>query len=513
LPALLVLVPTAAALLGYYASARLPVLAIPALLGLAVTIGNWLASRTPPDGAAATGILGIAWLGATLWMSFEGNRYIVLVIAQLSIAAGVSLGHVAPAVAALGLRRARLARAAGTLAAAGFAAAALGPVATDGLSEAIAYTPTINSAWTAGFSAIRSQSASDAIVDIWWDYGHWAKYYNERAVVLDGALLQSQSVHWMARALAAPSDTEAIGLLRMMNCGDVADPDGASPARPYDMLMRWSADPGLAFRSVMEIARSPREQAASFLRGAGLPEARAAALLETVYCTPPQSFLVLTTDLFYTQGWLVFGWWNPGLAHMVELARRSTIDAAVPIIEQRYGLPEATARDYYTAASHVRTETDRISFAASGAQMWSRDWQTCTAQGEALYCPLGVGDLEAGPYLQDMVVDSKNPERTRMHVVPRADAPAVEATPALVEVAEHDQLQDVPLSGATVGLAVLVDPDQKRVFVGTPGVVHSTLVRLALLDGRYSPRFQKMYDRLGVDRRRVTVWRIGWDEP
>jgi hypothetical protein len=109
-----------------------------------------------------------------------------------------------------------------------------------------------------------------------------------------------------------------------------------------------------------------------------------------------------------------------------------------------------------------------------------------------------------------MLVDPDHPEQTRIRIAARPGATATEATPALVEVARPDRLQDIPLSDATSGLAVLVDPDRKRVFVGTPGVVRSALVRLALLDGRYSPGFQKIYDQLGFDGRRVTVWRIGW---
>jgi asparagine N-glycosylation enzyme membrane subunit Stt3 len=510
---LLVLVPAVAALLGRYGVTRAPVLAIPALAGLAAAVGSWFAGSRTSDRAAATGILGLAWLGATLWMSFEGLRYVLLAVVPLSLAAGVSLGHVAPAVAALGLTRARLARAASVTVAGGLAAAALGPVAIGGLGEAMTHAPTINSAWAAAFAAIRAQSSGDAIVDIWWDYGHWAKYFTERAVVLDGASLQRRSVHWMAHALAAASDTEAIGVLRMMNCGTVADPDGGPSARPYDMLIRWSADPGLAFRSVMEMSRLPREQAADFLRGAGLPEARVATLLRTVYCTPPQGFLVLTTDLLDSRGWMVFGLWDPGLAHIVELARRSSVDAALPVIEQKYGLPEDAARAYYTAASRVQTEEDEIAFAAPGAQTWSTDWRPCVPEAGTLRCTLDLGDFAVGPHLQDLVVDPDNPERTRIRIVPRPDAAALEATPALVEIARRDQLQDVPLATATVGLAVLVDPDQKRVFVGTPGVVHSVLARLALLDGRYSPGFQKIYDQLGVDRQRITVWRIIWGQP
>jgi hypothetical protein len=510
--ALAVVLAAIAALFGRYGAGRTAVLAVPVFLALAAVGANWLGRTSPSDRAAATGILGLAWLGAALWMSFEGQRFILLAIAPLSMAAGISLGHVAAAVTALGVGRAPLLRGAGLVGAGGLAAAAFGPVAIGGLEQATAHAPTVNSAWTGAFATIRAQSGSDAIVDIWWDYGHWAKYFSERAVVLDGALLQSRAVHWMGRTLAAASDAEAIGLLRLMNCGMVADPDGGPPARPYDMLLRWSADPGLAFRSFMELARLTRAQAADFLRAAGLPDARAAALLRTANCAPPQSYLVLTTEMLDTRGWLVSGLWDPGLAHIAELARRSTADAALPIIEEKYGLPKAKARGLYASARRVRTEEDRIAFAAPQAQTWSRDWQLCVQQGDTLHCPLELGDFAIGAHLQDMVVDLQNPERTRIRVVRHPGEEALEETPAMLELAQPDRLQDIPLADATVELAVLVDPDQQRVFVGTPRVVRSTLVRLVLLDGRYSPQFHKIYDQLGIDRNRITVWQLVWGQ-
>jgi len=510
---LLVLGPFIAALLAHYSSTRTPMLLVPALTGLATGIGAWFLDRPVGDRAAATGILGLSWLGATLWMSFEGDRYVLLSMAPLSVSAGIAVGRAASAVRALGLGEAPLARAARVIAAGALAALALEPVASLGWAQALAFVPSINSTWTEAFSAIRASSGRDAIVDTWWDYGHWAKYYTGRAVVTDGASLLSQSVHWMARALAAPSDTEALGWLRMMNCGAVADPDGQSPARPYDMLNRWSADPGLAFRSMIELSRLPRGPAADFLRGAGLPESRLAALLATAYCTPPPSFLVLTTGLFNTNSWLESGLWDPGRAYIVELARHQSIEAALPAIRTKYGLSETAARDYYAAARRVRTEDDRIAFAAPGAQVWSRDWQPCVAEDDGLHCTLNLGNPTAGSYARDATVDPEHPERTRIRIVPSAGAAAIEATPALVEIARPDRLQDVPLADATVALAVLVDPDHQRVFVGTPSVVHSTVVRLALLDGRYSPPFQKIYDRSAVDGQRITVWRIVWGQP
>jgi hypothetical protein len=125
---------------------------------------------------------------------------------------------------------------------------------------------------------------------------------------------------------------------------------------------------------------------------------------------------------------------------------------------------------------------------------------------------LNLGNAAQGTYVQDMTVDVEHPEQTRIRIVPRPGAATVEVTPALVEIAQSDGLKEVPIAGASAALAVLVDPDRDRVFVGTPSVVHSTLVRLALLDGRYSPPFQKIYDELAVDGQRITVWRILWGQ-
>ena len=510
---LLVLGPSIAALLAHYGSTRTPMLLVPLVTGLATGIGAWFLDRPASDRAAATGILGLAWLGATLWMSFEGDRYVILSMAPLSVSAGIAVGRAASAARALDLGERPLARAAPVIAAGALAVLALGPVASLGWAQALASAPSINSTWTGAFATIRAQSGSDAIIDSWWDYGHWAKYYTGRAVVLDGASLLNQSVHWMARALAAPSDTEALGWLRMTNCGAVQDPDGERPARPYDMLNRWSADPGLAFRSMIELSRLSPGAAGDFLRGAGLPEPRLKALLATAYCTPPQSFLILTTDLFNRSGWLVSGFWDPGRAYILDLARRSPVEAALPAMRTKYGLSDAAARDYYAAAKRVRTEDDRIAFAAPGAEMWSRAWQPCVAEDDGLHCALNLGSPTAGSYARDATVDPEHPERTRIRLVPSAGAAPVEATPALVEIARPDRLEAVPLADATVALAVLVDPEHQRVFVGTPSVVQSTVVRLALLDGKYSAPFQKIYDQSAIDGQRITVWRIVWGQP
>jgi len=511
--ALAALAVACAAALGHVGAGRTATLGIVGAVTVAAGVAGWLGKTPPQPQLAAGAILGFAWLGATLWQSFGGLRYVLLAVPPLSIAAGIAVGCLASAVAAVGPRRWRPGRILGLSLAGALAAAVVIPVAVGGVRRAYAHYPAVNSAWATVFSKIRTQSIPDAIVDTWWDYGHWAKYLTGRAVNLDGASLQNRGVHWMARALAAPTDVASLGFLRMMNCGDVTDPDGAPPARPYETLVRWNGDRALDYRTIGSLAQVRPALAASVLQGIGLSDERAAALLKVMECRPPESYLVLTTELLRTQGWKESGQWDPNLAYVVDLARRYPADIAERTIERRFGVPAAAAHDLYVTARYVRSEEGRIAFAASEAQTWSTDWQSCATEADSLHCPLDLGDFRLGAHLQDVSVDLRDPQRTRIRMLAHPGAEPTEAIPAFVEIARPDRLEDVAVQGATVHLAVLVDPERGRVFVGTPGIVRSTVVRLTLLDGRYSPSFQKIADELGVDRRRVTAWRIVWEQP
>jgi len=503
----------AAAFLAHSGAGRSLTIGMVLALALGAALAGWLGNAPIPAPAAAAGILGLAWLGATLWMSFDGYRFILLVAVPVSIAAGVSVGRLSAAALTTRLGRSPY-RIAGVVAAGGLSAAVIGPVANNGIREAYWYNPLVTSAWAGAFATVRRDSDRNAIVDTWWDYGHWAKYFTERGVVLDGASLQNRNVHWMARALAASTDGESLGLLRMMNCGAVVDPTSGASARPYEMLRRWGLDPAAAWQTVMALTRISPARSAAFLRDAGLDDPRAAALLKTTGCTPPQGFLVISTMDLNLKGWLLSGFWDPGRAYAVELARRRYApDAAAEILEQRLGLTASEARGLYAGAATVHNEAERAAFVAPDAEAWSADWQSCASSADGLHCTLDLTELTTGVHLQDVIVDVEHPERTRVHVLKRAMGAPIEGTPALVELAEPDHLRDVAPPGATIDLAVLVDPEGRRVFVSRPGVVRSTLARLALLDGRYSPQFQKVFDQLDINRQRVTAWRIVWGQP
>ena len=85
-----------------------------------------------------------------------------------------------------------------------------------------AYLPRINDAWWETFTNIRERSHPDAIINLSWDRGHWAKYVAERRVSSDGASLLTHVPHWMSRVFIASNERASVGVLRMLNCGSDA---------------------------------------------------------------------------------------------------------------------------------------------------------------------------------------------------------------------------------------------------------------------------------------------------
>jgi hypothetical protein len=156
----------------------------------------------------------------------------------------------------------------------------------------------------------------------------------------------------------------------------------------------------------------------------------------------------------------------------------------------------------------VKGEPARTAFAAPNSRLWSLGWQECRQDGALLDCLIDI----AGPPGSKLAVrfDPSDPSKTQVtaRVPGQADADVV---PALIQVARPDKIEEIAPSGATApDLALLIDPTGRRIFAATPGVIRSTLVRLVLLDGSYSPLFHKVDDHLAFDGERITAWRIEW---
>lgn len=546
---LLVAVGSAAFVFALQATAAPRQIMLPVMLAIAAPFPFLTLAETRTDpGRPATMILFVVWLSATLIPATQGARYTYACMVPLCISAGIGAGAlIEMAWAKLGegpygskgiealmaafreRGRAKLAGFAGdiwarlearapsvrpgrSVVAVLVAALALWPSAQTSIAVANGYAPEINDAWTITFEQLRRSTKPDAIVMTWWDQGHWAGYYSDRRVVIDGTSLRKSGTYWMARALTAPTDEESLRIFHFLSCGGVFDAVDDTFLRPPEMLAKWVRNGALAHRVMSNLVTSESSFTYDYLTTLGLSPDRIDALRKTLTCKPPDSHLVLSTRLLANFSMMVDGLWNPYQAFAATVAASRPNADALTTLQDFFGVSRQDADRLYEEARRVGSRSELMRYAAPQARILSTGWHACVREDDQLRCPLDIKDLESGAILESFDGDLQTLDKAIITARRPADGAHATFRPSKILLASADALKTIALSGPRDSrLGVLIDPGQNRVFVGSPAIIDSTLVKLVLLDGRYSPLFQKVADVAAFDGRRITTWKVSGD--
>jgi hypothetical protein len=489
--------------------------ALPLVVAGAASLGTEPGADQPDRGAV---LIVMTWFLAALYQAHAGQRFTLLLAAPLGIAGGVTLGRLH--LWASGLvagRTGRLAVVTRPLLFA-LAAAALGIPLRRGAAEARAFVPAMRDTWWDALTKIREATPPDAIVNTWWDYGHWVKYVAERRVSTDGASLRTHAPYWIGRALLAPSERETVGLLRMLNCGSDAAPEPEGWQGAYGKLVGLGMD-GVAARSlIVALAALDRDAARAHLGVHGIGGQAAEDVLRSTHCPPPPAYLLLTSNLIYVRGWRHLGNWNFARAYAARAARHRPEAETVAALVRRFGLPEADARALYARVRTLTDEREVREFIAPDASYFARDWFPCRVEsdGGAWICPIELSVGERGPVLDAFQYVVAAPERSRFlcrtwegDTLSRRGFKGMPAGLVMAGRAPtHEVSFDRPMHP---DLGVLVDAPRRRILVGPPYLLRSTFTQLMYLDGRYAEHFEKFDERRGSDGERLVTWRIADD--
>ena len=387
-----------------------------------------------------------------------------------------------------------------------------------GYAEANSYIPAMNSAWWSTLSRIHERSPSNAIVVTWGDYGYWAEYVAERRVLADGGSVRSHIPYWLGKALLASKEAETVGLLRMLECGSDATPESSSRRGAFAKLRAVGLSEVDAADTVTALAGLDRDVARAALTRLGLGAAVADDVLNSTHCSPPPSYLVLSSTMNDMPGWRYTGNWDLHRALAVRAAdhARGTLNFAT--LARKLGTSEAEAQTLIDQARALRSPGAVQNFIAPSSGYLSRRWLPCFAIGATtMECPTeelhGVA-IAADATLQAVVFERGNPAQAALRIIidHQATANPEDVAPGSWLIARGGHLSEVNINKAAYpDLAVLLDADHSRVLAGPSYLIHSTFTRLMFLDGRYSKYFEKIDEQLGYGGERVTTWRIHWD--
>jgi len=444
-------------------------LALPLAVAMALCAFTDEGAAETEQGAALTIVL---WFVAALFLSFDGLRFVMLLVPPFAIACAAAIGRLYGwLVAQAAAIDRRYARVAAPVLFVGLAALALPPLRA-GYATARTYRPRINDAWWETLEKLRDETPPDAVVNTWWDYGYWVKFVAERRVSADGGSLQTHILHWLGRALGAADERESIGLLRMLDCGSDATPEPEGRTGALGRLIAHGSSDAAARSMVVKLASMDRDEARAHLTANGWSEEAATDVLAASHCPPPPAYLVLSTALITQRAWWPLGRWDP-------------------------------------SNTNVRTP----SFGEPGLR-----WRPCRQRddGSEMQCPVDMAIDSEGTRLESVVYDRDRPDTARLRLRPargdRGAADGFEGTPALLLLAGDRSIDSRWISSPMYpDGAVLIDLINQRVLVGPPDLLRSTFTHLMFLDGRYARHFEKFDERTGFHGERVVTWRIDWD--
>jgi hypothetical protein len=447
------------------------------------------------------------WFLGGLHLAGAGLRFLLVLALPYGVLAGFAVGRLFARASALGATvLPRHALACRILLVATILASLVPPLRW-AYASARMHVPRMNDAWWDTLAGLRERTSPDTIVHAWWDYGYFVQYVAERRTSADGGSLRTHVPYWIARALLASDEREAVGLLRMLDCGSDATPLPEGARGAFGKLRAHGVDDLSSWAAIGRLATLDRDAARAHLAGLGLDDAEREDVLASTHCTPPPAVLLLGTHEIASL-WRRLGSWDAGRAWVANEMRSLPEHDAVPAIARRLGLDEADARRLHRRASALRTGDEVEEFVAPRGGYASGRWHDCRREPSGdLDCPIGLATSTPGTRLDSFRYVRDAPEKSRL--VFFAEEPTSE-TPAVILVADEGGIETIALPTPTrPEFSALVDRVGERVLLGAPHVLRSTFTRLVFFDGRYTTHFEKIDDR-AVSGERIVAWKIGW---
>lgn len=112
--------------------------------------------------------------------------------------------------------------------------------------------PVYNDTWQDALRYIESHTPENSIVDSWWPPGHFIKAIAQRRVIFDGATISNRQGYWLANALMATSEKEALDYFRLLN---------NSANRAVDLLLDAGMKDSEAVSFLKHIIHLPEDRA------------------------------------------------------------------------------------------------------------------------------------------------------------------------------------------------------------------------------------------------------------
>ncbi|MBN2881035.1 peptidylprolyl isomerase [Candidatus Woesearchaeota archaeon] len=426
------------------------------------------------------------WFIATMYASTKGIRFTLVLVPAFSVAFGLAVAFLIKSIAIFSDKELGVAKKIAIPVLFVMALFLLKTPISTADSISIHEIPSMSDGWYESLKNIDENASEFAVVNSWWDFGHWFKAIADRPVTFDGASQNTPQAHWIGNVLLTDSEDRAIGTLRMLDCG-------ANTA--FDNLLKVVVDQ-LDTKLMIDdlIMIENRSDAEDYLKEnvPSITSAQIKSVVDFTHCTKlPENYFITSDDMVGKSGvWAHFGIWNFTKSTIVNIVKNNpTKAAAISKLETRFGYNKTTAEDYYYQVM------------GNDPNQWIASWpsymngaQTCTITGDLVYCKNGVGmNLTTGEAFVTTQQGNKHPQSI-----------------SYVQGGEF-VLQEYDNNTIPYSAAFYTQGNTLYSILMFPELAGSMFTRLYFFNGIGLKHFNKFSDKQLITGGRVIVWKVDWD--
>ncbi|MBW2999046.1 hypothetical protein KY339_00090, partial [Candidatus Woesearchaeota archaeon] len=358
---------------------------------------------------------------------------------------------------------------------------------------AINEVPSFDDGWYNTLTKIKDNSEENAIINSWWDFGHWFKAMADRAVTFDGGSQNNPQAHWIGNVLLTSNEDEAIGILRMMDCGaDTA----------FDELNEEIDDTVETVDILYEIIILDEKQAKEVLTEY-VPEEKADSILEKTHCQPPEDFFITSEDMVGKAGvWAHFGGWDFVRSEIWVKVKKMPFEQAVQFMVDKYDFSEEEAEKIYYEVSTLQGGRDANTWISPWPSYYSGLANCKKISDTTIQCDVGV---------QGQLIPIKVDLRT-------ADA-SIEAQqgtfhPESIVWTDTEGFQERVYEENTLpySMALIMESENNyKAILMAPELAKSMFTRLFYYKGYGLKHFDPFGSERSINGWNIYTWKIDWE--
>jgi dolichyl-phosphooligosaccharide-protein glycotransferase len=333
--------------------------------------------------------------------------------------------------------------------------------------------PSMNDAWYGALTKIKEETPENTIITSWWDFGHWFKAIADRAVTFDGASQNRPPAHWVGKILLTNDENEAIGLLRMLDCGG---------NDAYNLLLEEIEDPLTTKSTIDEIVLLDENSARTILnQHLEDPE----KILEKTHCSAPPAVFITSEDMVAKSGvWAHFGSWDFERSFMYNTIRNNNKENSINIISDRLGYSEEESSLFFNELNGL-PDTEANNWIAPYPS-YSHEG-SCQIRNNTATCSNGA------------IIDLTN------------NVAAIQTENGLMQVQKYrDDKRVYTSTEGTNNIAIAYFPEESKSRLMSEELIESTFTELYFYKGENLDHFELFDHQIGVDGFDIYTWTIKW---